>query len=94
MQYLPIQRVKRMKFSTELDGEDVEDKRTDYEKTIAAKTTLVESFGARRNLQAIQSAQRNRVGAEALSGVSAAITSRCVRVYCVCEYALCAHGDV
>lgn len=76
-----------MKFITELDGDDVEDKRTDYEKTIAAKTTLVESFGARRNLQAIQSAQRNRVGAEALSGVSAAITSRCVRTV-MCWHAM------
>lgn len=69
------QRVKRVKYADAVE-EELEDSRTEYQKAIAAKTSLVESFGARRNLQAIQSAQRNRVDTEAISGISAAISSR------------------
>jgi hypothetical protein len=79
------QRVKRVRYVDAAD-EELEDSRTDYQKQIAAKTSLVESFGARRNLQAIQSAQRNRVDTEAISGISAAISSRCVHGHDILEH--------
>ena len=86
------QRVKRVRYNEDEPDVDAEDGRTAYEKSLAAKTTLVESFGARRNLQAIQAAQRNRVDAEALSAMSKTITSRCA-LSGSCRVCVCPRGQ-